>query len=99
MYLVSNSTYPLSSAKEVSALFLEAAKTPLPSYIKRVHTLTTAGDLGIKVLGIYDVEDAKLADAIKEIGKYFVQYYDIEGFSYTLEPMLTAQEAIPLLGL
>ena len=99
MFLVSNSTYPLSSAKEVAAAFIKAAATPLPSYIKRTHTLTTAGDLGIRVLGIYEVDDEKVSQAIKDLTKYFVQYYDMEGFSYTVEPMLTAQEAIPLLGL
>jgi len=99
MYLVSNSTYPLSSAKEIAAAFVKAAAEPLPPYIKRTHTLTTAGDLGIRVLGIYEVEDDKVSQAIKDLTKYFVQYYEMEGFSYTLEPMLTAQEAIPLLGL
>ncbi len=99
MFLVSNSTYPLSSAKEVAAAFVKAAETPLPSYIKRIHTLTSAGELGIKVLGIFEVDDGKVADGIKELTRYFVQYYDLDGFMYTLEPMLTAEEAIPLLGL
>ena len=99
MYLVSNSTYPLSSAKEIATAFVKAATEPLPAYIKRTHTLTTAGDLGIRVLGIYEVEDEKVSQAIKDLTKYFVQYYEMEGFAYTLEPMLTAQEAIPLLGL
>jgi len=99
MFLVSNSTYPLSSAKEMVAAFLEATKTPLPSYIQRVHTLAAPDGLGMKVLGIYEVEDGKVADATKDLTKYFVQYYDIEGFAYTLEVMLTAQEAIPLMDL
>ena len=99
MYLVSNSTYPLSSAKEVVAAFVKNAADPLPPYIKRTHTLTTAGDLGIRVLGIYEVEDEKVSAAIKDLTRYFVQYYDFDGFAYTLEPMMTAQEAIPLLDL
>jgi len=99
MYLVTNSTYPLTSAKEVAAAFVKAAEVALPPYIKRTHTLIAAGELGMRVLGLYEVEDEKVSDAIKDLTKYFVQYYDLEGFSYTLEPMLTAQEAIPLLDL
>jgi len=99
MYLVSNSTYPLSSAKEVAEEFVKAVEVPFPPYIKRVHTLAAPDGLGMKVLGIYEVDDGKVADAIKDLTKYFVQYYDIDGFAYTLEAMLTAQEAIPLLNL
>ncbi len=99
MYIVTNSTYPLTSAKAVATLFNKTTQEPAPSYIKRKNTLTTTGGVGIKVISIFEVEDAKLADGIKDITKNYVQYYEIEGFSYTLEPMLTAEEAIPLLGL
>jgi len=99
MFIVTNSTYPLKSNREVAATFQKALETPLPPYIKRVNGLTTAGELGIKILGIYEVDDDKLADGIRELTKYYALFYDIEGFRYTLEPSLTVQEAIPLLGL
>ena len=82
----------------MSAIFLKAAETPLPSYIKRVNTLSTADEMEIKVPGVFNVEDAKLADSIKDIVRYFVKFYEIEGFSYTFESVLTIQEAIPILG-
>ena len=53
----------------------------------------------MKVCGIYEVDDAKVKEGIIELTKYFIQFYDIEGFRYEVEPMLTAQEAIPLLGI
>ena len=54
--------------------------------------------MGQKVLGIYEVEDAKLKDGLKELIKYYLQSYsDVEGFTYNIEAMLPAAEAIPLL--
>ena len=94
---MTTSTYPLTKANQVTAKFQKAAAVPLPSFLKRLYTLSTAGGEGIKVVGIYQVEDDKVAEGIKELTRYFVEFHDIEGFKYILETMLTAQEAIPLL--
>jgi tagatose-1,6-bisphosphate aldolase len=97
MFLVTTSSYPLTQANKVTSKFQKAATASLPSFLERLHTFTTAGGEGIKVLGIYKVDDDKVADGIKELTRYFVEYYDVEGFKYIVETMLTAQEAIPLL--
>ncbi len=98
MFIVSTSTYPPDKTTVIVEKFKKHAATPLPSYMKRTHVLTAAaGDSGSKVLAIYEVDDDKVADGIKELVKYLSNYFDVEGFRYTIEPMLTAQEAIPLL--
>jgi hypothetical protein len=97
MFLVTTSTYPLTKANAVAAKFQKAASAPLPAFLKRLYVLNTAGGDGIKVLGIYQVEDDKVTEGIKELTKYFVEFHDVEGFKYILETMLTDQEAIPLL--
>ena len=100
MFIIATVTYPPDKAAQMAKKFIKAMEIPLPSFIKRLYVLTTSvGELGIKVLGIYEVEDAKLTEGIKELGKSLVQYYDVEGFRYALEPMMPAAEAIPLLGL
>jgi hypothetical protein len=101
MFIIATLTYPPDKAVQIAKKFIKAMKNPLPSFIKLLYVLTSSGgELGIKVLGIYEVDDAKLTESIKEIGKSFVQYYyDVEGFRYTLEPMLPAAEAILLLGI
>lgn len=100
MFLISNAMYPTDKAIEIARRFIKAVETPLPPFIRRIHVLTTAaGENGIKVLGIYEVDDDKVTDGIKEMTKYYVQFYDIEGFKYSIEPMLKAEEAIPLLPL
>jgi hypothetical protein len=97
MYLLTTSTYPDSQANEIAARFQKAVATPLPAFLKRTHTLICSSDNGMKVVGLYEAADDKFADAYRELVRYFVQYHDIQGFNYTIEPMLSAQEAIPLL--
>jgi hypothetical protein len=100
MFLIATITYPPDKAIQMAKKFIKAMEIPLPSFIKRLYVLTSAGgELGVKALGIYEVEDAKLKEGIKELTKSFVQYYDVEGFRFNLEPMLSAAEAIPLLGI
>ena len=97
MFLVSTSTYPLTKTNEVSARFQKAAAAQLPSFLKRLYTLTTPGGEGIKVVGIYQVDDDKVAEGLRQLTRYFVEFYDVEGFKYIVETMFTAQESIPLL--
>ena len=98
MFLVANVTYPASKQREMMGRFQKATALPLPSSLKRLYVLGTAGDAGMKVLGIYEVADDKVADGAKELFEYYSQYWDVEGFKYTLEPMWTAQETIALMS-
>jgi hypothetical protein len=100
MFLVATITYPVARAKIMAQKFTKSVEKPLPPFIRRLYVLTSSGgELGIKVLAIYEVEDAKLKDGIKELVKFYVQSYgDVEGFQYDIEPMLPAAEAIPLIG-
>jgi hypothetical protein len=100
MFLITTVTYPPDKAVQMAKKFMKAMGNPLPSFITRLYVLTSSvGELGIKALGVYEVDDSKLTEGIKELGKSFVQYYDVEGFRYTIEPMLPAAEVIPLLGI
>jgi hypothetical protein len=49
------------------------------------------------VVGLYEVADDKVGDGYRELVKYFIQFYGVQGFRYTIDPMLSVQEAIPLL--
>lgn len=100
MFIVITVTYPFDKAVQMSKKFIKAMEIPLPSFIKRLYVLSSpGGELGMKVIGIYEVENAKLTEGLKELTKSMVQYYDVEGFRYCIEPMLLAAEAIALLGI
>lgn len=100
MFLVMTSTYPLDKATEVARAYIKSNETPF-TYIRRVNTLiSTHQELGIKALSIFEVDDDKVPDGIKESNKRIAEvFYNIEGYRYQVEPMLTAEEAIPLLPL
>jgi hypothetical protein len=100
MFLVGTVTYPPDKAVQMAKKFIKTTEKPLPPFIKRLHVLTAAGgEPGIKVLGIYEVDDAKIKEGIKEMTKNYAQYFDVEGFRYSVEVMVPAAEAIPLLGM
>ena len=100
MFVVTTVMYPPDKAVQMAKKFIKATEKPLPSFMKRLYVLAgPGGAAGMKVIGIYDVDDAKLKEGVKEISKYYAQFFDVEGFRYDVEPMLPAAEAIPLLGI
>ena len=58
MIIVSTVTYPPSKATEVATAFIKSTEMPLPPFTKRLYVLTSADtEHGMKVLGIYEVDD------------------------------------------
>jgi hypothetical protein len=100
MFIVMTTTYPPDKAIEVARAFIKSTEMPF-TYLKRIQTLTsTHQELGIKALSIFEVHDDKVPDGFKELTKRVVElFYSIEGLRYQIEPMLTGEEAIPLLPL
>jgi hypothetical protein len=100
MFISTTCTYPPDKNVKVLKKFIEATAKPLPSFIKRVSVLGTSRvDIGFKVNGLYEIDDAKIKEGILELTKYYNQFTDIEGCRYELEPMLTPQDMIALLGI
>jgi hypothetical protein len=100
MFIVATATYPPDKAVEVTKKFLKGAEKPLPTFIKTGHVLTApGGKRGIKVLVIYDIADAKFKEGVKEIAKRYVPFYDVQGFRYKFEVMMSTTDAIPVLGI
>jgi hypothetical protein len=100
MFIVMTTTYPPDKAIEVARAFIKSTEMPF-TYLKRVQTLTSAHqELGNKVLSIFEVDDDKVPDGMKELTKRLAElFFGIEGYRYQIEGMLTAEEAIPLLPL
>ena len=97
MFLVSTITYPLNQVNTVTAKWQKAVAAPLPSALKRFNVLVAAEGDGIKSLAIYEVTDDKVGEGIRELTRYYIQFYDIPGFKYVLQPMMLAQESIALM--
>ena len=100
MFIVGTTHMPPNKGIEVGKLFARAVKKPLPSCLKRVNVLVTAaGEEWFKALAIYEVEDAKVGEAMKALVEYEAQFICIEGYRYQVDLMLDAKEALPLIGI
>ena len=100
MFVMTTVTYPPDKTVEVVKVFTKAEETPLPSFLKRQHVLTTtAGESGLRTYGIYEVEAGKEYEGLQEISKRMVAFFGIAGFRYRVEPAMTPEESIPMLGL
>ena len=86
---------------EVVQVFGKSLAEPLPSFLKRLHVLTPGGvgEPGIRSYSLFEADKGKEYDALAELTKRMALFYNIEGFKYQIEPLFTAEEAIPLIGL
>ncbi len=53
----------------------------------------------IKGYALYEVPDDKAHEGYVAITKRSTGYFGIEGYKFTVEPLLTAKEALALIGL
>ena len=96
-YIVTSGTYPAHKAMEVGKAFLKAPK--LPDYVKTEHVFNTAAGK-YKFFSIYQItDDSKYFDAMKAIVTRYAAYRDIEGYEYTIYPVLEAKDALSIVGL
>jgi hypothetical protein len=98
MVIISLTSYPPESAKEVGKRFVEFA--PLPDYItmKGPYINSVMGD-GIKGITIYEFEDSKYSEASKFLNERVAALFGVPGFTYSIGHWLEVQGALKLVGL
>ena len=72
---------------------------PYPPFVKIAHAYGDYGGAGLEAFVFFDIEDAHLADGIREIWKRILQYKDIDGYKQQLRVVQPVNEALALLGL
>ncbi|MBY8980591.1 MAG: hypothetical protein KGD72_09385 [Candidatus Lokiarchaeota archaeon] len=60
---------------------------------------TYAGNNGLKQYHLIYTEKEKAEDAIMEIGRYFVPFNQIEGFSLQIETLIGVSDSYNLVGM
>jgi hypothetical protein len=90
--------YPLSKANIAAEKFLEAIKTPLPSYIKKWHTFSVVEGEKNKTYNLIMVEKGKGDEAQIDIGRILNPFSEIEGYSMKTEIVLGARDSFKILG-
>ena len=101
-YLVTTSLYPSERAQEVGAKYLEALeKYPVDESLSTqvVPAAVTTTHQGIKVIGISDVKEGKLEDALRRAGDFMVMFQNIAGFEYKVRVYSKVEEAMASIGM
>lgn len=94
-YFLGTSTFPPHKAAEVGKTFPNLPK--LPDFVKTLFIFIVPSS-DIKSYGLYEVPDDKAHEGYVAISKRITGYFGIEGYKFTLEPLLTVKEALALLG-
>ena len=99
MFVMLTATYPYNKTVEVVNAFIKQQETPPPAFMKILYVLATSSPSSAKVYALIEIEAGKEYEGLKEITKRQTYFINVEGYNYLAEVVLSAEEAIPLLGL
>jgi hypothetical protein len=98
MVIISLTSYPPESAKEMGKRFMELP--PLADYINMKGPYIN-NDLreGIKGITIYEFDESKYPETVKNLGERMATFFGVPGFTYSLQHWMEVQDALKLIGL
>jgi hypothetical protein len=99
MFYMLVTRWPLSSSDEVGKVTVDVLSKPLPDYLKMLGPYVVPTAEGVKGYRLYEVEDAREWEAYKYLVDQEASYRVIEGYSAVIEPVLSAAEALSMVGL
>jgi hypothetical protein len=99
-YIVSYLWFPPHLSNTAAQRYLETIqKYPLISSIKRLIPAAIASDKeGVEVMAIDEVKRSDLGEALEYVGKFLVEFRNIEGLRYQAKVFNTLNEAMSLIG-
>ena len=99
MFYMTVQRWPLSVAEQVGKMAVELLRKPPPDYYKRIGPFVILTAEGVKSYMLYDVKDGREGEAYRYLVDTYAIYRAVEGYSVVIEPLLTAEEALAILGL
>ena len=97
MVIICFSDYPIQSVKDVTKRFLELLR--LPEYIKgKGNYVYSTTEKGYHNISILEVGDANVKEAFDAIGKAYLNFLDVPGYSYDIKVCYKASEAVKLMA-
>ena len=98
MVIISLTSYPTESAKEIGKRFLELP--PLADYItmRGPYIGSDVGE-GIKGITIYEFDESRYSEASKYLGERMTILFGVPGFTYSLKHWYEVQDALKMIGL
>jgi len=94
MIIISLTSYPTESVKEIGKRFMELP--PLADYITMKGPYIREG---IKGITIYEFDESRYAEAMNYLGERVASLFGVPGFTYSLKHWLEVQDALKMIGL
>ena len=90
---------PHNKTEQWSKIFIEVSKKPLPSCITKWQTFSSSdGTDGIKGYNLIFTDRTKGDEALVEITKMIMPFWQIEGYRWKLEPLIGVSDSMTVLG-
>jgi len=99
MHIMTFATYPLKSVNAVAKKFIEVMQEPLPDYMRMTAFYVEYGGKGINAYTPVEIDKGHEEDGIRELTKWYTNFFDIEGYEVVSRVVYTAEEALPLIGM
>jgi len=98
MVIISNVIYPPESAHEIAKRYLKAPI--LPDFLKKMGPyVSTSRHEGVNSITFYEVDDARLSQALKAIGESLAIYIGVPGYNYDIKPYFELEEGLKMIGM
>ena len=98
MIIISLTSYPTESVKEIGKRFMEFP--PLADYITMKGPYISSDiEEGIKGITIYEFDESRYAEAMNYLGERVASLFGVPGFTYSLKHWLEVQDALKMIGL
>ncbi len=91
--------FPNDKCVEVGKIFLKIMAKKLPPFMKRVEVYTEAREKGMSGYAIYEIDDDKVGDGLRELTNRQIAYHEIAGYRWRVATVMKAAESLALLGL
>lgn len=96
--IIVKSSWPTDSSRRVGERWLEMS--PSPEYMKLMWAgIHGVQGTGIEALVFWQVEDPQIAGAYEYLKQDVSRYFDVPGYTYSIDLWTDAQNALKMVGL
>ena len=89
---------PHNKTEEWSKIFLKVTQNPLPSCIRKWQTFSTSDESGIKGYNLIFTEKGKGDEAVVDLTKLILPFWEIEGYRWKVETLMGVSDSLKVLG-
>ncbi len=90
--------YPPHKSSELLKIYMSPDKPKYPDFLKKVeHWVPQITGDKYKTYAVYECPDDKLIESMTALSKRFGFYASIEGYTFTIEILMNAEDAIKIM--